>query len=127
MAKTRKPPLPIFNSVAITKRIQRILPEAKVRVVSPGGGWDTVNLSVHIPKCRVYISIVGFNQQASPEELTPKDNVPVEFIEFQDSSSDCEGGIQSTNLHLVVAANKIQKLLKRMGFNNIGRHYDEYF
>ena len=127
MAKARQPKLPSFNSVTLIKRIQRLIPEAKARTGSPGGSWDTVNLAVRIPNCRTYILITGYNQQARPDELNPKDNVPVEFIEFRDSSSDCEGGIQSTNLRLVTAANKIQKLLKRMGFDNIGGHYDEYF
>lgn len=93
-----------------------------------GGDYDTVAIHVSVPGCRNSVSITGYNAGPDGRTTIPaRDNVDVDFIELRDSAADSRGGIQTDNQQLAMAAAQIKVLLKRLGFQWVGNHYDEYF
>ena len=143
----------LISQNIIASEIKAIMPNATVSIGNSGGDVDTRHIYVEVPECNDdSISICGFvtdhkvldkamrkycsnrpNTMSYEESVewckknpTPAENCEIQMVELQNNNSDCEGGIQSENEALVVAAARIRNLLKNKGFG-ISNNLNDYF
>ena len=104
---------------------------ARVRVTAepPGGDYDTTNVRIAFPGSDDGITIVGFVDFGSVDDLEMQDNElddceRINVIELRTLQTDSRGGIQTRDKTVRDVAFAIRDELEDLGFRVVD-HYDQ--